>query len=272
MLRRLRTAAFGTPAPLKTGTKVFASHAEALALCGGYEESDLLDVIAAKTQIFRDRAEQHAAVVSESDLHSLLALTTSAMATEATSVRVLDFGGACGAHYYNLRRLMPRHELRWAIVETPGMAERANGLAAGNSWPSAFSSVADATRALGGSVDLVHASGALQCTPDPQAALATLLEVRAPVLLLTRGAVTRGDRDVVAILESSLAANGPGPLPPHFQDRPLSFPFVFVSRERLLARLHAAYRRIVLLPDHTGHFPIDQEPVEGFAALCTEPC
>lgn len=271
MLRRLRAVRFGRPAESLVSTKQFDSYADAVKLCGGYEEADLLDVVAAKTRIFRDEAASPMTALSESDGHSLLALTTCALATDAPILNVLDFGGACGAHYYRLRHLVPQRQLRWAIVETPGMADRANQLATGDSALSAFADVTAAARALG-TVDLVHASGTLQCTPDPYASLAALLDVRAPVLLITRGAVTEGERDIVVIHQSSLASNGPGPLPQHFQDRPVSYPFVFASRHRLLGQLHSAYRRVVVLPDHTGHFSVNQEPVAGFAALCSQPC
>jgi putative methyltransferase (TIGR04325 family) len=272
VLRRLRIAAFGRPVSEAPSTRLFASYADALELCGGYEEAELLDVIAAKTTIVRDQTAPLATAVSESDVHTLLALTTCALTAKGPALKVLDFGGACGAHYYHMRRLAPQRPLHWTIVETAGMAGRANRLAAGDTCLSAFTSVADAVRALDGTVDLVHASGALQCTPDPYAALQALLEVRASVLLLTRGAVTTGDDDIVVIHESSLASNGPGSLPPQFQDRPVSYPFVFASRDRLLAQLRAVYRRVLLLPDHTGCFPVNCEPVHGFAALCSEPC
>lgn len=271
MLRRLRAAAFGQPAPADRTIKVFDTYADALDHCGGYEEADLLEVIAAKTKVVRDDPAALGSTVSESDVHSLLALTMSALAASGSALKVLDFGGACGAHYYHLRRLVPLRQLRWAIVETPGMAGCANRLAAGDTNLSAFTSVADALRALDGTVDLVHASGSLQCTPDPYAALDALLGIRAPILLLTRGAVTTGNRDLVVIHESSLASNGPGPLPPQFQDRPVSYPFLFASRDRVLAALGRVYRRVLLLPDRTGYVPVNHEPVDGFAALCSEP-
>ena len=267
VLRRFRTSAFGRTAAAPAGMQLFASYEQALERCGGYEERDLLDVIEAKTRIFRDNPAPPA--LSESEVHSLLALTACALETTGPAIKVLDFGGACGAHYYHLRRLTAR-DVRWVIVETPGMAGRANRLAAGISSLAAVTTIAEARTALGGSVDLAHASGTLQCTPDPYQALAGLLEVRAPFLLLTRGAVTTGDRDIVVVHRSSLASNGPGPLPPQFHDRPVSYPFVFASRERLLAQLRGAYRRIVVLPDHTGFFPVNQEPVQGFAVLCSE--
>jgi putative methyltransferase (TIGR04325 family) len=268
--RRLRAAAFEQPAPPARPRTIYGSYAEALAGCGGYEEADLLDVIAAKTRIVRDEAAALEPAASNGDLHSLLALMASELETRHSPLKVLDFGGACGAHYYKLRRLAPRQQLHWVIVETPGMAARANGLVPGGASLSAVASIAEAVDALG-TVDLVHASGTLQCTPNPCAALAEMLAIRAPVLLLTRGAVTTSGREIIVVHESSLASNGPGPLPPGFQDRSVSYPFVFASRDRLLAQLHAVYRRILMLPDHSGHVPVNQEPVSGFAALCSEP-
>jgi putative methyltransferase (TIGR04325 family) len=252
--------------------KTYATYGAALEDSRGYEDAGLLDVVEAKTCAVRDEAPDADEVASEGDVHRLLAISIAAAATRKSLLNILDFGGACGAHYYRMRRLAPTApQLRWVIVETRGMAHRANRVARDYSSVCAVESVEDAVGTFGGDVDVVHAAGALQYVHDPYAMLAALLGVRAPVLLLTRGALTRGTSEIIVVQESSLSANGPGLLPPQFQDGTVSYPFVFARRERVMAQLRAAYKRVVLLSDAAGYFPVNDEPVCAFAALCTDP-
>ena len=256
------------PAPSR---RLYPSYAAARECCSGYDDGELQDVVQAKTRALRQ--PEAVRTLGESDLHTLLSVLSAMVVGGSRSpLKVLDFGGACGAHYYRTRQaLVVAPRFQWVIVETSGMAARANALSNGSGELSAVDSVEEAIRRFGGRPDIVHASGALQCTPDPYGALGALLQVQAPFFLLTRGAVTRGDHDVIVTHESSLSANGPGPLPPQFADRAVSYPLVFARRSRFVSEIEAVYRQVLLLPDQSGCFPVNDEPVEGFAVLATTP-
>jgi putative methyltransferase (TIGR04325 family) len=94
----------------------------------GYEHSELVDVIFRKTVAFAPR-----------DMWP-------EMAGAAT---VLDFGGACGLHYKQAQS----SSVRWAVVETPAMAERARALASDKLR--FFTSISDAAAWLG-PIDVMH--------------------------------------------------------------------------------------------------------------------
>ncbi|UPT88383.1 hypothetical protein HAP41_0000004395 [Bradyrhizobium barranii subsp. apii] len=70
---------------------------------------------------------------------------------------VLDFGGGAGLHYKVARRQCP--DIRWAVVETPAMVQRAKEL--GTDRLMFFERIDQAADWLG-TVDLLHSNGAIQ--------------------------------------------------------------------------------------------------------------
>lgn len=117
---------------------------------------------------------------------------------------VLDFGGACGRHYKEARQ----HSLaiRWAVVETPAMVARARELE--TRQLRFFTTINEACEWLG-AVEIVHSNGALQYTPDPNATLRSLCDVRAKRMLWFRLLL---GREIPKMQISRLADNGPGNL------------------------------------------------------------
>lgn len=67
---------------------------------------------------------------------------------------VLDFGGGAGLHYKLARKQSPN--IRWAVVETPAMVQRARQLATDRLM--FFEGIEEASNWLG-KVDLVHSNG-----------------------------------------------------------------------------------------------------------------
>src|SRR5215510_8501272 len=156
----------------------YLTYDQALNDCTGYEQPTLLDVIAKKTERLRDSAPNRVIRASDTDVYLFGAVLAVRNLIRRPEVSVLDFGGSCGAHYFSVRRVLPAVPVRWVIVETSGMAERARRVSQG-----AFHAVDSIERALDicGQPDLVFSSGALQYTPNPWAMLRQLLELAAPV-------------------------------------------------------------------------------------------
>ena len=120
---------------------------------------------------------------------------------------ILDFGGGCGQHYKLARRQSP--EIRWAVVETPAMIERAEQFATDRLR--FFPDVADAANWLG-IVDVMHSNSALQYAPDPLEKLNQLCAVRAKTMLWKRLSLSKSSIER-EIQSSLLGDNGPGSLP-----------------------------------------------------------
>jgi putative methyltransferase (TIGR04325 family) len=230
----------------------------------GYEDRELVDVIVRKTQAWRDRlaTRDDAVAASPSMMMSVAALLTVA---DAGGVRrVIDFGGAAGAHYFIARALIPRTvPLRWTVVETPEMARRA-GAALSNGELDFVDDLEQATQAP---CDLLHSSGTLQCVADPRAVLERLLRAPARALCLSRLGLATGTRDVIAVHRSTLSMNGIGPLPQGVVDRTVAYPFVFMPREVFEARLATTHVVRLRMDDPSGAFAVRGAGTCGFGVI-----
>jgi putative methyltransferase (TIGR04325 family) len=154
-----------------TGEQWYPSYAAALAAChGGYEDAQLIRTVYEKTRLYRDRLAAHKPYVC--DLSALRTLGGLSLAVTKRDVTVLDFGGACGAHYFLASAVLgDRVRFRWHVIETASMAAVAQGLA--DDHVEFFASVPQATAGLE-TIDVVFSSGALQYVPDPYATLTAL--------------------------------------------------------------------------------------------------
>jgi putative methyltransferase (TIGR04325 family) len=147
---------------------------------------------------------------------------------------VLDFGGACGAHYALAARVSPG--IRWAVVETPAMVARASELATGTLQ--FFNSISLANEWLGGA-ELVHSSGALQYTPDPESTLKQLCDLRAAKMLWARMLLSTNALEH-EIQTSRLSDNGPGQLP-GLKEKAVKYGRTKIP-ERVFLEAHSAYK------------------------------
>lgn len=152
--------------------------------------------------------------------------------------RVLDFGGAAGLHYRVAKYAFPARPFRWAVFDTPLMAARARRLESDELR--FFSSIDDAMRWLG-RVDCVHSVAALQYVAAPEDMVATLVGLKAPVMLWAK--LELGVRRETAVQSSRLKDNGPGPLPPDVEDREVICTFTRI-RESDFVACHHGYRAI----------------------------
>lgn len=224
------------PAPAPTR---YATYLDALRHCPeqGYGNSDIARVVLEKTRRFRDalqkRSERGVLLSTPSDFSVGMLYW---LATLAPDIRVLDFGGACGTHYFIARALLPPScQLRWVVVETPTTVTAASELT--DEELSFSSSVQDAAATLK-SVDLVYSSGALQYLKQPDVGLRALVSVGARHILFNRLALTKGDYDVIVVQQSPLSWHGPGEFPAiGIRDRMVDCP-VRSSRSR---RFSASY-------------------------------
>ena len=216
-------------------TKEFPDFASALHACGaGYESNDIAAVVVEKTR--RLVANQS---VEVPPLGILLAAAS--LAGRGSSLRVVDVGGAAGAHFVAVRRVLPQSvRLDWVVVETSTMVAAAAALHSGDEIR--FSSdLSAALRTWSTPPDLVLASGVLMCLPNPIGALEEISDSRAGGLVFTRTGLSPDAATRIIVQESRLRDNGPGPLPDGFTDRLVRYPNTFVPKdkfERILGRNH----------------------------------
>jgi len=155
----------------------------------------VIDTVARWTQTIRDRTAGGRAVpLDDRSLQNLAALLV-ALQGPARDVRVLDFGGALGGLYYQLRHFVPRRRsLSWVVSETAIMAQRGTRDFATDE----LSFISDIGALQGSKLDVVIASGSLQCVPDPPATLKALSQL-ADHLIINRIPLVDGSSDRLTI-------------------------------------------------------------------------
>jgi putative methyltransferase (TIGR04325 family) len=243
---------------LATVTEVFPNFADALAACGpGYNDGDIADVIAYKTSL----AVDHRQLAPEQAINSILAIGITAAEISDRPLNVLDFGGGCGFHYFRAIAAT-RAPLRWAVVETPTMAERAAKVANGRFG--VFTSIDDAAAALG-RIDLLHASSAIQYVPNPLETLKSLAALRAQHFALARLPVW-GAPQTVGLQRSPLSANGIGPMPPHIADRQITYPVTFVNFDDVMRAL-SNYEIALATPSPSSTYEFRGHRVPGISLI-----
>jgi putative methyltransferase (TIGR04325 family) len=238
--------------------EIYPNYPSALAACGpGYNDADMAEVIAYKTALpIEDRQ-----LAPEQAIVSILSLGIVASEIADRPLTVLDFGGGCGFHYFRVASAI-RTPLRWAIVETPAMAERAAKLARGRF--EVFTDIAAAAEALG-HVDLVHASSSIQYVPEPLATLKTLAALRARYFALARFPVW-GGAQLVFVQTSTLAANGVGPMPPNIADRKIKYPVTFTNYDEVLRTL-GQYEPALAIHSPSAVYEIGGQYTQGVTAI-----
>jgi putative methyltransferase (TIGR04325 family) len=239
-------------------TEIYSDYATALASCGsGYNDVELAEVVAFKT---RQRIEPNA-IASEQALNSLISVGITATDIRNRPLNVLDFGGGCGFHYFQVVAAM-RIPLRWAIVETHTMAVQAKKLA--QNYFAVFTTMGDAAAALG-VVDLVHASGSIQYVPDPKSILKSLVALRPRYMMLARLPYWQ-EPTAIGVQVSPLSHNGVGPLPPNLQDREIKFPVTLMNIKDVFQILDG-YNTVLCMESPSGSYVVRDKPVPGVSII-----
>jgi hypothetical protein len=186
----------------------------------GYDAPELVDFIFRKTMAFRPR---------------------SASLDLAGAATVLDFGGGCGIHYKQAKS----SSVRWAVVESAAMVERAGEIA--TERLRFFTTIAEAADWLG-QIDLVHSNSALQYTPEPALILQQLCALKAPQMSWWRLELSAGaeEREIQSTL---LSLNGPRYFP-QLNDKIVKYPLTRIPESYFLS----AHRDYEILERGTNWF------------------
>jgi putative methyltransferase (TIGR04325 family) len=240
---------------------LYPSFDAALAECdGGYESTAIASVVCRKT------ARMLAEDVLEVSPDGIL-LAAAALAGCRSPIKVVDVGGAAGAHYLAVRRLLSSSILlEWIVVETTAMVDVAHRLYNGHEIKFE-TSFAKALSRLSGRPDLLLASGVLMCLPSPMDALSSFVASGAEAIVLTRTGLSPDGQTRIIIQESRLAQNGPGELPEGVDDALVRYPNTFVPQAACEALLQSRYE-IRLRKVETVHaWSAGGVPISQFAYL-----
>jgi putative methyltransferase (TIGR04325 family) len=249
-----------------TDLKFYPSYQAALKESGeGYENSDLINMIFLKSEIFSKELDRKPyPEIRSTALHSLIAAL--AASRNKSRISVIDFAGSFGVHYHIVRKCLGSSvSLDWKIVETAAVVKKAKQLETDHL--KFYDSIGDAVKA-GGEIDLIHCSSGLQYSPDPYSVLQDMCDSRARMILFCRMNMTRGNQDIITIQKSMLSENGVGPAPANISDRWVQYPNTAIQKNKFLDILGRNYKIKIWFEDSTGLVPVNKEPLEGFGLLC----
>jgi putative methyltransferase (TIGR04325 family) len=204
----------------------YASFAEARAAASkqGYESNELVEVALQRAREVRDARGAGPEWLQDAWAAQNLAAIREGLALRgrSTSLRVLDFGGGMGLHYFTLRHFLTMPGIAsWTVCETATTA----AVGASHFGDERLRFVSELPSAADRS-DLAMASGSLQYVDDPARILVRLAE-QSDLLLLNRlPLLGGGDR---------IALQSVGDI-----DHPASLPVWFFDEEALLGRLAGA--------------------------------
>lgn len=216
---------------ISPSSKFFLTYGEALIACSGagYEEFELVETVFEKTKLIKDQMLNGNLPLSDAMTQSILAVFTALRAGEKR-LRVVDFGGACGTHYFMVRPFIPLDvQLDWVVVETAAMVEKARFFE--TSELQFCNSLVEAKEKLK-TIDFVHSSGALQYIPNPEFAIQEFVNFQPNYIFLNRLALSSG-QIIITLQETLLSANGPGPLPGYLVDKLCRYPVTYFPINQL---------------------------------------
>ncbi len=187
------------------------------------------------------------------------------MANNNGIVNVLDFGGACGAHYLETRKGLPASiKLNWVVVETPVMVKYGQQLSSNE-----LSFESDILKAIEklGAIDLLYTSGTIQCIDKPFDYLEMISTSQAKYIFFNRLGLALGNRNLVLVHESMLSWNGIGSLPNGYTDKWIKYPFQFIRKPEFETIINKNYKALFDCADSSGIFPVNDEKLEGKGIL-----
>lgn len=251
----------------KLTRKQFDSFEEALSksIFGNYQNEELVDVIIQKNLNFMSSIDKSIQL----ELGSLRTLLATGSIGSSEHLKILDFGGGGGYHFFLANKVLgSRQRFTWNVVETPKMVEKAR--------KKVFvehlffdKSISGAKKRLG-VIDLVFTSSALQYCPDPLDYLRKLCDLDAKFVFITRTPFVNGDDDIITIQASRISDNGPGKLPAGFKDRNITYPITYISRQTAEAVIRSKYEIIYELEEGKGAFSFGKKDISMTGYFCVK--
>lgn len=207
---------------------VYSSYEEALEHADGFDDPLLTRVVVTKGKKFAVNLKNNKNI----DLMMLRTAIGVVSVLKSKSLKVIDFGGAAGAHYFITKSLLDNDiEIDWRIIETPAMVNEAIKQGLQNNELTFYDSIESA--ALNEEFDLVFASSSVHYTPRPYDVIKNLLSVKSKKFALTRTAIANEEK--VLLQTSTLSGNGIGPIPEELgiKDKTVSYPVTILCKEKI---------------------------------------
>lgn len=246
--------------------KTYSSYDDALQDClyTGYKDEDLAKMVYRKTELLKENLSRGSDI--KTHITGSMNILVSVLKDFCAEACVLDFGGACGAHYFIIKKILgPNYRINWAVVETKMMCKYGKELENGELR---FFDNIEAAKLHIHNVDVINVSGSLQYTTEPYGFLNSLLEADSKFILFSRMCFTAGNKDIVTIQKSMLSMHGNGKLPRGFRDKEIRCPFTAIQKSKFDHLLRSKYEYLKIFEDNSGLIRMDNEPIFGSGLLC----
>lgn len=209
-------------------TKEYENYSQAMKVCAlyQYDDSEFCNMMADKAIAYMNEVKEKPFSLHPTNSFLLAAINLYLNLYSKKSLTVLDFGGACGSHFFEIKRFLPNDfSLKWFVVETDQMVKSAVNKGLHNDELNFVNSMED----IKIKIDFIHSSGALQCVPNPYEIINKLISINASWMLFNRMMFNESNRDILTILKSYLSTNGPGKLPKGYKDKFVTYPHTTMS-------------------------------------------
>jgi putative methyltransferase (TIGR04325 family) len=240
----------------------YKTYEEALSQCSAnaYQNEELCNMIADKTLIYIESL-QKPYCFNPTTVYLAFALNFFSNSTSRREIKVIDFGGACGTHYFEVRNILPPTiSLKWFVVETEQMIQSAMSRGLGKGELTFVTQIEDVNEPI----DFVYSSSALQYVPSPYSFLKKLIGVGARMVLFNRMMFNKNNYDIITVQKSLLSSNGPGKLPSGYKDRPIMYPHTAMAIEQLnTSMLDNGYECLSEFDESSGMFFLGKEEILG---------
>lgn len=245
----------------------YKSYEEALSHCSAnaYQNEELCNMIADKTVLYIESQKKKLPALHPTTVYAAFALNYFVNSYNKKTITVLDFGGACGIHYYEIRNIL--HEtisLKWIVVETKQMVSSALDRKLANEELSFVSSIEDASVPI----DFVHSSSTLQYVPSPYDLLKKLIDIKAKMILLNRMMFNKNNEDIITVQQSFLSSNGQGGLPLGYVDKLIRYPHFTMAFDKMNSIVtDNGYKCLFEFEEKSGKFSLGKENILGKGLL-----
>jgi putative methyltransferase (TIGR04325 family) len=247
--------------------KEYESYDQAMQVCTAeaYHNIELCNMVADKTIIYKNKLEEKPYNLNSPSVFLVSAINQYISTFSKKELIILDFGGACGAHFFEIKRFIPKDiSLKWYVVETTQMVKSAIDKA----LASDELNFVDSIEKIDTEIDIIHSSGTLHYVPDPYEIINRLVNVKANWIFFNRMMFNRNNRDFITVQKTLLSSNGPGKLPNGYTDRVISYPHNTLGFEKFnSAFVNNNFESEWVFDELSGSYQIGNEKIEGKGLL-----
>lgn len=177
-------------------------------------------------------------------------------------LKVLDFGGGAGHHFYSMVDTILHKILRWTVVETHSMVASATQLNTDDrlTFEASLINVADIE------YDLILASSSIQYSLEPLKTLNDLTNIKSKYFFVTRMPIWEFPTKKL-IQKSALSSNGPGRQLYELNDGIVEYELTILNRELFESYFEHRFETIFRSLETEGVHQIDGRKVHQYGYL-----